>query len=228
MMALDSSRRARPVRVAINDREGSRGIYNRVVYDKGSAILLMLEGWLGEDQFKRGLRRYLQDHRFGNATTEDLAEDLRAASGTDPLRVMQWFLDSTGVPQVRGEVRCQSDAPPALRITKTGPGPIPVCWRAGPRASGCDVLQGPSSQIALPVGSACPAWFFLNAGGTGYYRSEWSDDERLAIPNLTAAERLTLAYDLRGNKAESARRVLQELAGDVEPEIASAARDALR
>lgn len=228
MMELDGSRRTRPVRVAINDRDAARGIYNRIVYDKGSAILLMLEGWLGEDHFKDGLRRYLEEHRFGNATSDDLAADLRAASGTDPARVMQWFLDSTGIPQVRGEVHCQSDAAPSLRITKTGPGPLPVCWRAGPRTSGCNVIEGPSSEIALPVGTACPSWFYLNAGGTGYYRSEWSDDERLALPNLTPAERLTLSYDLRGNKSESARRALQELAGDTQPEIAAAARDALK
>jgi alanyl aminopeptidase len=232
MMVLDSSRRTRPVRVAINDREAARGVYNRVVYDKGSAILLMLEGWLGEDHFQDGLRKYLQEHRFGNASTEDLAADLRAASGTDPLRVMQWFLDSTGVPQVRGEVRCEGDAglgtQITLRITKTGPGPLPVCWRAGPRTSGCNVLDGLSSEIALPVGTACPAWLFLNAGGTGYYRSEWSGDQRLALPNLTPAERLTLVYDLRGNKTESARRALQELATDTQPEIAAAARDGLR
>jgi alanyl aminopeptidase len=228
MMMLDSSRRTRPVRTAVNDRETARGVYNRIVYDKGAAILLMLEGWLGEDNFRDGLHRYLDVHRFGNATTDDLAADLRAASGTDTARVMQWFLDSTGVPQVRGEVRCQTDAAPALRITKTGPGPLPVCWRAGPRTSGCDVLDGLSTEIALPLGTACPAWLHLNAGGTGYYRSEWSEDERLALPNLTAAERLTLAYDLRGNKTESARRALQELAGDMQPEIAAAARDALR
>jgi aminopeptidase N len=199
-----------------------------VVYDKGAAILLMLEGWLGEDHFRDGLRQYLKEHRFGNATTEDLAANLRSASGTDPLRVMQWFLDTTGVPQVRGEIHCESDTAPVIRITKTTPGPLPVCWRAGSRTSGCSLLDGLSSEIALPVGTACPAWIYLNAGGTGYYRSEWSDDERLALPNLTPAERLTLVYDLRANKSEPGRRVLQELASDSQPEIAAAARDALK
>ena len=122
----------------------------------------------------------------------------------------------------------ESDAAPVIRITKTTPGPLPVCWRAGSRTSGCSLLDGLSSEIALPVGTACPAWIYLNAGGTGYYRSEWSDDERLALPNLTPAERLTLVYDLRANKSEPGRRVLQELASDSQPEIAAAARDALR
>src|SRR5690242_3046081 len=41
MMAADNPARSRPVRVAINSRETARDVYNRVVYDKGAAILLM-------------------------------------------------------------------------------------------------------------------------------------------------------------------------------------------
>ena len=48
IMQTDTSRRARPVRVEPHDREGTRDIYNRFVYDKGASVLLMLEGWLGE------------------------------------------------------------------------------------------------------------------------------------------------------------------------------------
>ena len=65
-------------------------MYNRVVYEKGAAILLMLEGWLGEDLFRDGLRAYLNEHRFGNATTDDLAAALRAASGNDTSRVLNY------------------------------------------------------------------------------------------------------------------------------------------
>ena len=56
IMAVDNPTRSRPVRVAVNSRATARDVYNRVVYDKGAAILLMLEGWLGEDSFRDGLR----------------------------------------------------------------------------------------------------------------------------------------------------------------------------
>jgi len=228
MMAIDNPARARPVRVPVNSRETARDIYNRIVYEKGAAILLMLEGWLGEDRFREGLRGYLNGHRFGNATTEDLAAALRAASDKDPSRVMNTFLNTTGVPELRGQLLCPKDSAPRLQVTKSNPGSVPVCWRADRVDSSCTVLEGPSTEVALPLGTACPAWFYLNSGGTGYYRTRWSQAPLGAIPDLSAAERLTLAYDLRGNKSPSARAALTQLASDAEPEIATAAREGLR
>jgi len=227
-MAADASRRLRPVRVEVTSREIARDIYDRIVYDKGAAILQMLEGWLGEDRFRDGLRDYLQAHRFGNATTDDLASALHTASGIDPARVMHAFLDSGGVPRISADMHCDRGTAPSLRISKPTPGPVPVCWRADHVASTCSVVEGPSSEIDLPLGTACPAWFYLNSDGAGYYRSVWAEAPLAALPNLTAAERLTLVYDLRGNKAESAHRALQQLMSDSEPEIAAAARDSLK
>jgi len=174
LMAIDNPARARPVRVAVNSRMAARDIYNRIVYEKGAAILLMLEGWLGEDVFRDGLRGFLNEHRFGNATTDDLASALKKASGKDPARVMNSFLNTAGVPELRGQLLCARDSAPRLRVTKSTPGSVPVCWRADRVASSCTVLEGPSTEIAMPVGTACPAWFYLNSGGTGYYRTRWA------------------------------------------------------
>jgi aminopeptidase N len=199
-----------------------------VVYEKGAAILLMLEGWLGEDHFRDGLRRYLNEHRFGNATTADLAAALRAASGTDSSRVLNSFLNAIGFPELRGQLLCERDSAPRLRVTKSSPGPVPVCWRADRVGSSCTVLEGPSTEIALPTGTACPAWFYLNSGGTGYYRTRWSQAPLLALRELTDAEKLTLVYDLRASKNASGQAALARLASDTDPEIASAAREALK
>lgn len=226
MMSVDNPARSRPVRITINNRDTARDVYNRVVYDKGAAILLMLEGWLGEDRFRDGLHAYLNEHRFGIATTNDLAAALRAASGTDPSRVMNTFLNASGVPELRGQVLCARDAAPRLQVTKSGPGSVPVCWRADRVASSCTVLEGPSTEIALPTGTACPAWFYLNSGGTGYYRTRWTQAPLLALRELTDAEKLTLVYDLRASKNASAQAALARLAADADPEIASAAREA--
>ena len=224
IMAVDNPARSRPVRVVVNSRDAARDMYNRVVYDKGAAILLMLEGWLGEDSFRAGLHAYLEEHRFGNATTQDLAAALAAASGKDPSRVLNTFLDTTGVPELRGELLCDRPSAPRLRVTQSSPGSVPVCWRADRVASSCTVLEGPSTEIALPTGTACPAWFYLNSGGTGYYRTRWTQAPLLALRELTDAEKLTLVYDLRASKNASARAALSRLASDADPEIASAAR----
>jgi len=228
IMAVDNPARSRPVRTAINSRDTARDVYNRVVYEKGAAILLMLEGWLGEDRFRNGLRAYLKEHRFGNATTDDLAAALGAVSGNDPSRVLNTFLNTTGVPELRGQLLCDRVSAPRLRVTKSSPGSVPVCWRANRVPSSCTVLEGPSTEIALPTGTACPAWFYLNSGGTGYYRTRWSQAPTQALSELSGAERLTLVYDLRASKNASAQAALARLTSDADPQIASAARDALK
>ena len=228
MMAVDNARRSRPVRIAINSRDMSRDVYNRVVYEKGAAILLMLEGWLGEDDFRDGLRTYLNGHRFANASTDDLVAALRAASGSDTSRVLNTFLNTTGVPELRGQLLCDRNLAPRLRVTKAGPGSVPVCWRADRVASSCTVLEGPSTEIALPTGTACPAWFYLNSGGTGYYRTHWSQAPTKALPELSTAEKLTLVYDLRASKNSSAQAALARLEADADPEVSNAAREALK
>ncbi len=228
IMAVDNPARSRPVRIAINSRETARDVYNRVVYDKGAAILLMLEGWLGEDHFRDGLRAYLNEHRFGNATTDDLVAALRAASGNDTSRVLNTFLNTTGVPELRGQLLCDRDAAPRLRVTKSSPGSVPVCWRADRVASSCTVLEGSSTEISLPTGTACPAWFYLNSGGTGYYRTHWTQAPLRALRELTDAEKLTLVYDLRASKNASAQAALSRLESDADPEISNAAREAIK
>jgi hypothetical protein len=95
-------------------------------------------------------------------------------------------------------------------------------------ASSCTVLEGPSTEIALPLGTACPAWFYLNSGGIGYYRTRWSQAPMQALSELSGAERLTLVYDLRAAKSASAQAALARLATDADPEISSAAREALK
>jgi alanyl aminopeptidase len=229
IMRIDDSPRTRPVRVQPGDREGSKDIYNRFVYDKGAAVLLMLEGWLGEMKMRDGIRAYLHDHQFGNAAMPDLAAELKLASGVDPSAVMHSFLDSTGLPRVSVQVECTPL--PRLRIRQAGASAIPVCYRGAGFAKACSVLDSASREVDLPKGSACPTWVEPNAGGTGYYRTIWTAEQLAALPlaQLSPAERLTLAYDLAAQPANrgAARATLTKLAADSEPEIAKAAQDAL-
>lgn len=239
IMAADAGPLSRPVRVPMSSREDMRGVYSQFVYQKGAAILLMLEGWLGQNRVQDGLRAYLKQHSFGNAGTSDLEIALRDSAGVDPTPVMHAFLDQTGIPIIQGEVSC-GGAAPRLEIEETNAfhkWAIPVCWRTdGSAAPSCTVLATAHREIDLPKGTVCPAWIYLNAGGTGYYRSEWSPAQvaswtNRGVTQLTPAERLTLAYDLRAMKQAGRTDVsalLAKLAADPEPEIAKAAMEALK
>jgi cytosol alanyl aminopeptidase len=229
IMQTDGSRRTRPVRVEPRDREGTRDIYNRFIYDKGAAVLLMLEGWLGEDKFRDGIRAYLQEHRFGNASTADLAAALKSAAGVDPSAVMHAFLDAAGVPRVSFQIECAGVA--RVRIRQSGAAAIPICFRGPGVERTCEALDGPGRDLALPKESGCPAWIEPNAGGTGYYRTAWTSAQLAALStkDLSPPERLMLAYDLRSLPTDrsAARAMLAKLASDPIPEVARAAQGGL-
>ena len=240
IMAADVSAKTRPVRVIMKDREGMKDVYSQFVYQKGAAVLHMLEGWLGEDVFRTALRVYLNDHRFGVATTGDLAAALRTVSQTDPSEVMRDFLDHTGIPVVRAEVHCERGTPPRIvleQLNSAGHWDVPVCWKTDKTAA-CTVIDT-RRQIDLPPWSACPAWIYPNVNGTGYYRTDWSAAQLASFPDrvlpwLTPSERLTLVNDLtelrRLHHLERASEepVLRKLASDSVPEVADAASKALQ
>ncbi|HTC22875.1 MAG TPA: M1 family metallopeptidase, partial [Gemmatimonadales bacterium] len=59
------------------------------IYPKGSLVLRMLRLELGDERFWAGIRRYLDRHAFGNATSPDLARAVLEATGAN----LDWFFD---------------------------------------------------------------------------------------------------------------------------------------
>ena len=47
-------------------------MFDVLTYQKGGALLRMLEQHLGEEQFRDGVRHYLQAHAYRNTETSDL------------------------------------------------------------------------------------------------------------------------------------------------------------
>ncbi len=67
-------------------------------YGKGQTILALVEQWIGEEAFRRGVVAYLEAHAWGSAEAADLWSALGEASGRDVGAVMKSFLDQSGLP----------------------------------------------------------------------------------------------------------------------------------
>ena len=234
IMATDEAAGSHPIRWVRQSREELKSVYNQIAYQKGGAVLLMLEGWLGEDRFQQSIRKYLAAHRMGNATTGDLQAALRSTAAADPTPVVDGFLNNTGVPVIKARLEC--DFARLILEKQKGTAPVPVCWKTPATLLKCNVIG--EAGTTIPMGSVCPEWIYLNANGTGYYRTAWTGAqlealEENGLSQLTGSERLTLVYDLRALRpaAKLGPRVtdplLNRLAKDVQPEIARAARVAL-
>ena len=84
---------AHPIRADVNNAEEAGESFDAITYEKGGAVLRMIEGFLGEDRFRDGIRLYMRRHREANATADDLwgalargvgAADRRAGQRLDP------------------------------------------------------------------------------------------------------------------------------------------------
>jgi len=67
--------------------------FDAINYTKGENVLRMLSFYLGEDKFRAGLKRYLENHAYGNTTYLDLFESLEKTSAM-PLAAFRdsWLL----------------------------------------------------------------------------------------------------------------------------------------
>src|SRR5207302_10597964 len=88
-----------------------------IAYDKGAAVLGMFEGFAGADKFQEGVRRYIEVHRNGSGSTDELLASLSQAAGRDVAGPFRTFLDQPGVPLVEARVACEKV--PQLRLKQS-------------------------------------------------------------------------------------------------------------
>jgi aminopeptidase N len=185
--------------------------FDAIAYEKGAAVLRMIERYVGAETFKTGINAYLQAHAYGNATSEDFWTAIAKASGKPVDRIMATFVNQPGEPLITASMSCEAGRTRvALAQTRffleagvaeseSQPWQVPVCTKtAGGQTAVCDVLAATAHTIS--VGSTCAPWVFANAGAQGYYRTAYSPEMLRAIaPHveeaLSAPERLSLAGD---------------------------------
>jgi aminopeptidase N len=95
---LDSLRSSHPIEVPVKDALDVDQIFDAISYLKGSSVIRMLAGHLGEKTFLKGVSNYLKAHSYSNATTNDLWSALSEASGQDVNALMEPWIRKIGFP----------------------------------------------------------------------------------------------------------------------------------
>jgi aminopeptidase N len=186
-MDIDSLHAARAVRQPVANTYQAKEAFDGITYLKGAAVISMLEQWLGEDAFRRGLQQYMKDFSWKTATASELFGALSTSANKDVARVAASFVDVTGVPLVRAELSCVAGQAPTVKLSQQRYEPrlvtkpsadlwvIPVCleYAAPGRRSKvvkhCGLMEGRTASFELQT-KRCPAWLLPNAGYRGYYR----------------------------------------------------------
>lgn len=165
--------------------------FDAIAYEKGRAVLVMFERFVGADAMRTALRAYVAAHAGKTATTEDFAAALAGASSAGVGNALVSLVQHAGTPVVELSLRCTGGPPAVIAHARDGV-TVPVCVRT-PAGSTC-ALAGDRAELPQP---ACPAWLVGNDGGTGYYQVVTTAPPA-PLASLTPAERLAGADDVAG------------------------------
>ncbi|QLB42156.1 MULTISPECIES: aminopeptidase N [Mannheimia] len=95
--AEDASPMAHPIRpekvIEMNN------FYTVTVYEKGAEIIRMIHTLLGEDNFQKGMKLYVERHDGSAATCEDFVKAMEEASGINLAQFRRWYSQS-GTPEL--------------------------------------------------------------------------------------------------------------------------------
>ena len=139
----DGLRSSRPIEFEVEAPKDAEAMFDVLTYEKGGAVLRMLEQYLGPEVFRDGVRKYLIAHQFSNAETTDLWKALGSASGQPIPEMMDGWIFRQGFPLVTVE------AEGAGRNRALRPTPVPVSgrWRRHDiTLAGSDHLSRPSER----------------------------------------------------------------------------------
>ena len=100
-LALDALRHTHPIYCRVDTPAQASENFDLITYEKGAAVVRMIERYLGAAAFRRGVRVYIRRHREGNAVAEDLWRALSLASGEDVGPVARAWIEQEGHPVVR-------------------------------------------------------------------------------------------------------------------------------
>lgn len=210
VMSRDARSGTHAIELPVRSVSAANDAFDSITYEKGAALIHMLESYLGEEDFRRGIHAYLSAHRYSNTTTSDLWEALGTASGKAIRNMCAGWTKQPGLPVV--EVRALTAAgTQTLRFTQHR---FTVEGQSAPNLHWVIPLsflefseheRGPASTFLLEAGSAWGGSLpegdavKVNAGDTGYYRVEYEPRlfERLLrdYASLPDADRLNLVDD---------------------------------
>ncbi len=200
-MNTDALSAGRPIHQPIATSAQIATTFDDITYQKGAGVIGMVESYLGEQRFQRGVRLHLTRHAYGTATAAEFFRSMAEGSGdSGVIAAFESFVNQPGVPLVS----VASAADGSLQLTQSryrplGPGAhgtdlpwkLPFCaaFYAGsaPPQKLCTLLTAASGTLAVPT-ALRGAVVHPNAAGAGYYR--FTVDPKLSQSLFAMASRL--------------------------------------
>ncbi|MBK5264677.1 MAG: M1 family metallopeptidase, partial [Alphaproteobacteria bacterium] len=243
-MALDAFVTTHPVIQKIETVEQTSQAFDSITYQKGEAVITMLEGFAGADVWRNGIRQYMRDYAYHNTVTDDLWNTVENAGAKGITQIAHDFTLQPGIPLIKVNEATCTNGMTSLSLTqgeftRDRKDRSPLMWHvpviariAGQKKSRAIIANGAGSMTLAGCGP-----LIVNAGQSGYYRVLYNEATLSALKaNFTTlepidqlgllADNFAMAYADRQPMAK-ALDLLGAVPADAQPKMLSEVSDYL-
>lgn len=187
-MGLDALSTTHPVVQHVTTVEQASQAFDAITYQKGEAVIRMLESYVGHDAWRDGVRAYMKKHAHGNTVSDDLWSSVEGAAKKPILAIAHDFTLQPGVPLITVDAATCAAGKTTLTLTqgqfsKDKPDAKPLIWRTpvtvkavGGGEAKTLVTGGKGSVTVDGCGPVV-----VNAGQSGYFRTQYGPERFAGI-----------------------------------------------
>jgi puromycin-sensitive aminopeptidase len=214
----DALNATRPIEFEVVSPDDAEGMFDVLTYEKGAAVVRMLEQYLGANPFREGIRHYIRSHAYDNTETTDLWDAIESVTDEPVRAIMDSWIFQGGYPLVTVDLVNDGEVlrfgqerfhyagdlgegdPAAIRALDAQTWQVPLIFSQ----SANDIvtfekllLDGDGLEVAM-VGAV--DWLLANTEASGFYRVAYAPGLRAALvaraqTDLSPIERYGLVDD---------------------------------
>jgi tricorn protease interacting factor F2/3 len=156
-----------------------------IIYSKGGSILRQIQGYIGADNFQKGLRHYLKTYAYENAASRHLWDSFEQASGRPIGKMTKSWIEQAGFPLISVERRGNTLELNQKRFSympadfdQTWQVPIKIAYYSDTVGTKqmTILMEGAKTQIEIPQQTNA---YKVNYGQTGFYIVNYHDRKNL-------------------------------------------------
>ncbi len=166
---MDMLSSTHPIAVPVHTANEIEEIFDHISYGKGGSVLRMIEDYIGEESFRKGVNAYLKNFSYRSAVAEDLWTTLEKYSGQPVKDILISWIIKPGFPLLKASKKDSTIHLTQQRFTAGQTGnsaiwPVPLTWISAGQTQE-RLFDAPACVIPASNG-----FMKLNKQQTGFYR----------------------------------------------------------
>jgi aminopeptidase N len=193
VLKLDARKTTHPIQTRIDNEAQAANAFDAITYEKGQGFLRMLEAYLGEDAFRKGIRAYMANHKYSNTTSADLWIALENASGKPVEKLASDWTTQAGYPLISVSQVCENGkrkvtlSQELFRLDE--PAAEPRLWHVPLQVGTVNgkawytLLSGPSATLTQ---AGCDGALVVDPNSVGFFRVQYDQASFDALASQAA------------------------------------------